>query len=321
MVSVGLSMTAGANAEGDGLVAVRAPREIDLAVRPANRLVWLLRLVFRSLQIAFWLGIAVARLPFLRLSRGSWTAALGAAVVFLFTRLGATFIKVGQIMSSRRPGIVRRAYLDEAILRFGARLLSLVPTFALVSPVEAVGEFCEAVNLQLDFRIEADNNRRFRKNSENEPHLVFPTLVEQLCSDRVLTMEFLDGVKEDKIDALGIDRAYIARKGLESVVRMIFQHGFIHADLHPGNVLFLPGNRFAILDLGLVGVLSDHDRRRYALLGYYIVSGLAADMVRWAYEEFDASRVTDRAALDVDLPAADLPAQLSTLLRTPSKVL
>ena len=77
----------------------------------------------------------------------------------------------------RRPGIVRRAYLDEAILRVGARLLSLIPTVGLVSPVESVDHFCEAVNLQLDFRIEAANNRRFRDNFAADPHVVFPALV------------------------------------------------------------------------------------------------------------------------------------------------
>jgi hypothetical protein len=59
-------------------IPVAAPsREIDLAVRPANRLVWLVRLFLRSLQITFWLSVATIRLPFLRLTRGSWPAALG----------------------------------------------------------------------------------------------------------------------------------------------------------------------------------------------------------------------------------------------------
>jgi len=378
------SMATEAEAVKPEIPATTPLREIDLAVLPANRLIWLVRLFLRSLQIAFWLSVATIRLPILRLTRGNWSAALGVAVAFLFTRLGATFIKVGQIISTRpdifpenflepflglqdrvppftfaaarriveedfgrpldqvfeafgekpvasasvaqvhravlrdaelpaslpskvvavkvrRPGIVRRAYLDEAILRFGARVLALVPTFSLISPVETVTEFCDAVNKQLDFRIEADNNRRFRRNFEHEPHLVIPALVEQLCSDRVLTMEFIEGVKADKLDALGIDRAFVARKGLEGIARMIFQHGFIHADLHPGNMLFLTGNRIAVFDLGLVGILDDHDRRRFALLYYYFVSGMAADVARWFVEEFDATRLTDHAAFERDV--------------------
>jgi predicted unusual protein kinase regulating ubiquinone biosynthesis (AarF/ABC1/UbiB family) len=76
-------------------------REIDLAAAPAGRVGRLLRLVARSMEIAFWLTIALARLPTLRLTRGSFEAAFGVAIAFLFERLGATFITIGQIMSSR----------------------------------------------------------------------------------------------------------------------------------------------------------------------------------------------------------------------------
>src|SRR5438874_2432739 len=118
-------------------------REIDLAGRSASRVVWTGRLVVRFWQIAFWLTVTIAALP---------------------NRVVA--VKV------RRPGIVRRAYLDESILRFVARVISWAPSFALLSPVEAVGEFCSAVNKQLDFRIEAENNRRFRENFQDDPQVV-----------------------------------------------------------------------------------------------------------------------------------------------------
>ena len=193
-------------------------------------------MLVRELEIGFWLVCVLACFPVLLARRRSLVGALGAATAMLCRRLGATFIKVGQIASTRpdlfppeflvplvelqdrvppfdsalarraieeefarplgdlfaefsaqpiasasvaqvhrallreargplpagavvaikirRPGIVRRAYLDEAILRVGARLLSLIPTVGLVSPVESVDHFCEAVNLQLDFRIE-----------------------------------------------------------------------------------------------------------------------------------------------------------------------
>jgi ubiquinone biosynthesis protein len=334
-----------------------AAREIDLAERPARGVVWLARVVAREVQIAFWLAVAALALPVFRLRRGSWTAALGAATAFLFERLGATFIKIGQIMSTRpdvfppeflaplallqdrvrpfpfadvrnvleeefggpleatfaeisaepvasasvaqvhrarlrdrpdapavvavkirRPGIVRRAYLDEAILRAGARLVTWIPTASLVSPVESIDQFCRAVNLQLDFRIEAANNRTFRRNFAGDPHVVFPALVDDLCTDRVLVMEFVEGVKDDDLAAVGSDPAFLARKGIEIICRMIYHHGFVHADLHPGNVLYLSGNRFALLDLGLVARLDDEARRTIAEINFYMAAGKGKEL-------------------------------------------
>ena len=340
-------------------------------------------MLVRELQIGFWLVCVLACFPVLWARRRSLLGALGAATAMLCRRLGATFIKVGQIASTRpdlfppeflvplvelqdrvppfdsalarraieeefrrplgelfaefsaqpiasasvaqvhrallreacgplpagavvaikirRPGIVRRAYLDEAILRVGARLLSLIPTVGLVSPVESVDHFCDAVNLQLDFRIEAANNRRFRDNFAGDPHVVFPALVDELSTDRVLTMQFVDGVKDDELEALGCDRPFLARKGMEIICRMIYHHGFVHADLHPGNILYLTGNRIALLDLGLVAELDDDSRDVIARLNLYILSGMGRELARMIYEESPVKSVTDYAGYEQDV--------------------
>jgi ubiquinone biosynthesis protein len=357
--------------------------EIDLVARPANRAVWLGRMLVRELQLAAWLAVALACLPVFWARRRSAWGALGASTALLFRRLGATFIKIGQIISTRpdlfppqflaplvelqdrvppfapaeaarivveefgepldslfsefggepvasasvaqvhravlraerdgmpagtavavkirRPGIVRRAYLDEAILRAGARLLAAVPTLRLVSPVESVNRFCEAVNLQLDFRIEAENNRRFRENFAPDPHVVFPALVASLCSDRVLTMEFVEGVKDDRLELVGCDRPVLARKGVEIICRMIYQHGFVHADLHPGNILYLAGNTIALIDVGLVAVLDDDSRDVIARLNFYILTGQGEGLARMIFEESPVKDVRDYPRFERDV--------------------
>jgi len=328
--------------------------------------------------------IAALALPAFFIARRGFKAGFGAAMCFLFQRLGATFIKIGQILSTRpdifspeltaplvrlqdqvppfrfsevrraieedfgrkledvfaeiadapiasasiaqvhravlrdaelppsfqspvvaikvrRPAIVRRARLDEAILEFGARFLAIVPSFSLISPVDAVRQFCDAVNKQLDFRVEAENNNRFRKNFENDPHIVIPALVEQLCSDRVLTMEFIEGVKEDKIRAVGDDPEFIARKGTEAIVRMIFQHGFVHADLHQGNLRFLSPGRVMFLDVGLVGHLDDADRLTSASLLYSFAVGDGETVGAPFYESAPHHAVVDYAAYEREM--------------------
>ncbi len=152
------------------------------------------------------------------------------------------------------------------------------------------------MNKQLDFRLEAANYRLFRAHFESNPHVVFPALVEQLCSDRVLTMEFINGVKEDKIRAIGDDPSFVARKGLEIVARMTLEIGVVHADLHPGNILFLPGNRIALLDVGLVGRSDDEGRRRFARLSFYLACGMGPEVARVFYES------SERMG-DLDYPA------------------
>src|SRR5262249_53370578 len=76
-------------------------REIDLAGRPTSTVVWLLRLLVRLAQIGFWVTVTIGALPFFWIVRRDRRAAIGSALAFLFQRLGATFIKIGQIMSSR----------------------------------------------------------------------------------------------------------------------------------------------------------------------------------------------------------------------------
>ncbi len=117
-------------------------------------------------------------------------------------------------------------------------------------------------------------------------------------------MEFVDGVRDDKIRAFGSDPEFIARKGLEAVVRMIFQDGFVHADLHPGNLLFLSGNRIAAFDDGLVGELDNDDRRRFAFFWYYIVTGMGAEVARWVLEQSRTEPLADYPAYEREVVGA-----------------
>lgn len=184
----------------------------------------------------------------------------------------------------RRPAIAVRAQLDQSIALGFAHLLHALPTMHLLSPVLAVRQFCTAVNKQLDFRIEAVNNMRFRNNFRNEPDVVFPALVERLCSERVLTMDLLEGVRETGLDAAGIDPRQVAALGIKVFCKMTFIDGFVHADLHPGNIRFLSGNRIALFDLGLVTELAPQDRLLFAQTMYYMANGMGRELARHMYE-------------------------------------
>ena len=163
----------------------------------------------------------------------------------------------------RRPNVIELCTFDLAVMRIGARVLNAIPSIATLSPVATVEEFGRAIFSQLDFRIEARNNRRFRENFRGHPDVVFPELIEELSSERVLAMSFVEGTKILATRTRS-DPKRVARLGLQALLKMIFEDGFVHADLHPGNILITPQDQIAMLDLGLVGELDDPHRRGFA---------------------------------------------------------
>jgi len=164
----------------------------------------------------------------------------------------------------RRPQVIELCTFDLAVMRALARALEIIPPLRDFSPSAAVDEFGRAIFDQLDFTIEARNNRRFRKNFAGRSDVIFPALEDGLCSERVLTMTFIEGSKILATRGARSDAPRIARLGLQVLLKMIFEDGFVHADLHPGNIFITPEGRIALIDLGLVGVLDDPHRLAFA---------------------------------------------------------
>jgi ubiquinone biosynthesis protein len=163
----------------------------------------------------------------------------------------------------RRPDVVELCTFDLAVMRLGARLIGRIPSLATLAPAAAVDEFGRAVFAQLDFRIEARNNRRFRENFREQRDVVFPVVVEELSTERILTMTFIEGTKILGVGRTRSDPRRVARLGLQALMKMIFEDGFVHADLHPGNIFITTDDRIGLVDLGLVGELDPPHRRAF----------------------------------------------------------
>lgn len=164
----------------------------------------------------------------------------------------------------QRPGIQATIDADLDILYFLARqLVTAVPETELFDPPGIVREFERAIRKELDFSSEAKNIEKFRHNFKDVDYIHIPKVYREVSTSKVLTMEFVEGTKITDAVAKGEgDPEILARRALNSLFLQFFRHGFFHGDLHPGNILVLPGNRICYLDFGLAGRLTPEMRDR-----------------------------------------------------------
>ena len=171
----------------------------------------------------------------------------------------------------RRPRIVGEIKLDMKLLRLGAECAVSVPPLRHLPVLATLDEFRRCVERQLDFRMEAEANKRFRVAFRNEPHILIPELVEQFCSQSILTMDFIDEIAAPSVPAYECQRKALLLS-LRALYYMIFVEGFIHCDMHQGNLHLLPGGRAALIDFGFISELKDFDRQVFAEFFYAVSS-------------------------------------------------
>ena len=178
------------------------------------------------------------------------------------------------VLKVQRPGIVDMTEVDIDIMRSLARLAERYsPTAYLANSAGLVEEFAQQIKKELDFRMEAHNLQIFARNFAGDDTIHVPDVYLNLCTKRLVIMEYLDGINIADTPRLvreGYDLPLIARRGAIVGFKATFQHGFFHADPHPGNVFVLPGNVIGLVDFGMMATVSQRDRERLAKLVYFI---------------------------------------------------
>lgn len=152
----------------------------------------------------------------------------------------------------QRPEARAQIERDLFLMRAIAAALDRVPALRLLSIPGAVERFGHALSSQLDFALEAENNRRLAHNFRRERKIRLPAIHDDLSTSRVLTMDFAPGVKATHPERVGGDRHELAERGGRAILKMVFEDGFVHADLHPGNILLADDGTMTFLDLGMV---------------------------------------------------------------------
>ncbi|HEU5055596.1 MAG TPA: AarF/UbiB family protein, partial [Kofleriaceae bacterium] len=176
-----------------------------------------------------------------------------------------------------RPSIRRQVERDATVLLFGARVLALHPRIRLNDPVAHLRHFVDAIVAQTDLTREADNYERFAANFASAHDVAFPAVHREYSSKSVLTMEFVRGTRFDARDR-SHDRALAATIRL-LMFRMCFDHGFVHADLHPGNFFVREDQKLVVFDAGMAKLLTEDIFVQFVDFSRCLTVGTADDFV------------------------------------------
>lgn len=264
----------------------------------------------------------VPPLPFEEM-RGAIETELGAPIASVFSQFDETPLasaSIGQVYRAQlvtdegpvavavkvqRPNVGRVIARDMDLLyTFANTIERSIPESRAYRPSALVAEFDRAIRAELDYAQEADNAERFAENFAQLRTVRFPKVYRAHATKRVITLEFLDG--QDVFDAVaqGASAERIAKNAVEIVVKMIFEHGFFHADPHPGNILIIGSAEqpvLGLIDLGLVGRLSPRLRDRLIDL---LIAAASRDTRMIADVLYGIGRPTkkiDRAAFEADV--------------------
>ncbi len=168
-----------------------------------------------------------------------------------------------------RPKIAKVINKDIQLLKAVAWVVEkLFSDGKRLRPQEIVEEFESVIHEELDFLQEAGNSTELSRLHKKDPRIIIPEIYFDYSSKDVIVMEWMHGTPISDLDALkakNVDLVRLSHYGVEIFYTQVFHFGFFHADMHPGNILCSDDGRFIALDFGIVGCLSDEDKRYLAI--------------------------------------------------------
>lgn len=164
----------------------------------------------------------------------------------------------------QRPGIRKTIETDlEIMLHLASIMENNIEEVAAFKPVKIVEEFAKTIEKELDYTIEASNMEQMAEQFKDDTTIHIPKVYFNESSERVLSMEYIKGIKADDINAIeaaGLDRKRLTRQGADFIMKQVFEYGFFHADPHPGNLFFMENNIICPVDFGMTGFVDQTTR-------------------------------------------------------------
>ena len=174
-------------------------------------------------------------------------------------------LKSGQKVAVKvqRPGLREQITLDLYIVRNIASWLNTNIGLIRSDLVALIDELGKRVFEEMDYINEANNAEKFGVLHQHNPRIAVPVIYHEATSRRVLTMEWIDGVKLTNLEGvreMGIDPDDMVEVGVNCSLQQLLEHGFFHADPHPGNLLAMEDGRLCYLDFGMMSEVSRESR-------------------------------------------------------------
>lgn len=164
-----------------------------------------------------------------------------------------------------RPGIEKIVEIDLMAFRVVIWMLKIFTEWEKYADFDAIyAEFCATIREELDYRQELINLERFQANFQGDPMISVPAVYSKYSRRRVLTLEFVSGYKVvDRVGLLaaGLNPQTVAGTLVDAYLKQALIHGFYHADPHPGNLFVRPDGGIIFIDFGMVGRITDHNKK------------------------------------------------------------
>jgi predicted unusual protein kinase regulating ubiquinone biosynthesis (AarF/ABC1/UbiB family) len=198
-------------------------------------------------------------------------------------------LKTGETVAIKvqRPGLMENIALDIYLMRSLCQWARNTFPQIRTDLVSIVDEFAARIFEEMDYENEGRNAEKFARLYESFEDVYIPKIHWEFTSRRVLTMEWIEGTKLTDVRAIaekGINATYLIEVGVQCSLHQLLEHGFFHADPHPGNLLAMNNGKLAYLDFGMMSQVKDY--QRYGLLEAIVhlvnrdFDGLAKDFVK-----------------------------------------
>jgi len=209
------------------------------------------------------------------------------------------------VVKVQRPGIARLIEVDVEILYHLATLMERhIAELGIQQPTNIVEEFARTLEKEIDFNTEANHMERFARQFRDTPGIYIPKVHRSLSTRRVLTMEYIQGIKISDLPALeaaGLDRKLLAARGADIILEQVLRFGFFHADPHPGNIFVLSGNVICYLDFGMMGSVDRQARENFADLIFSYLGRDEKKVAQNLLRIMEHDEEPNRRALEKDL--------------------
>ena len=210
------------------------------------------------------------------------------------------------ILKIRRPGLRK---IIEADLRLLQRIADIAESessdIRRFHPKEILRQFNQSLRRELDLAAESRNAERVAANLADDPNIKIPNVYWQWTGERLNVQEYIQGIQGRDLASLenaGLDRKLLADRGTRAIIQMIMEDGFFHADPHAGNVFYLPDNKLAFIDFGMVGRLTEERREQVVSLLYGMINHLPTQVAE-ILEDWSDNIYTDEQVLTIEIEA------------------